>query len=90
MKNAALVHALAEELNRAPAFQLQISGAELLQIVSFLQLALRHPSLDAEQACATLYVRGFIASAREGFGGFPTVQLVIDSNNGHTEVPRPC
>lgn len=92
MTNPQLTAALAEELSRTHDFEMTLSGAQLLQLVSMLQIALRHPSLQDEAECTTLFVRAFIASVREGFGGFPIVQMVIDKNGAGEAVtmPRPC
>lgn len=90
MTTPELTAALAEELSRTPDYHLQLSGAQLLQIMSLLQLALRHPSLEDDADAVTVFVRGFIASVREGFAGFPVVQMVLDSNGMGLAMPRTC
>lgn len=89
MKEPAITAALAEELSRAPDFSLSLSAAQLVQLVSMLQLAMRHPQLEDDADSVTQFVRGFIASVRAGFEGFHVVQMVIDKNGGGMDT-RPC
>lgn len=90
--------ALAEELERMPMCTLKISGADVLQIITMLQLALRHPNFREENAGlaplealnAAEFVRHFIATIRANMAEYPTVQLVIDYNFRELDMPRPC
>ncbi len=91
MSEQAFNDALAEELSRTPNYTMELTGSQALQLVCFLQLALRHPAVEDDAERVTLFVRGFIASVREGFGGFPVIQMLIDKNDPSTvEMPRPC
>lgn len=83
----AMVAALAEELERAPEFVVEVAAPDLLQLVCFLQLALRCPSLEQIPMQATQRVRDFVSSSRRSFEGFPIVQMVIDMNDGKVAEP---
>jgi hypothetical protein len=88
---AELTAALEAELGRMPSVTLCVSAAELLQMVTLLQLAIRHPGIEASQgsALAAQFARRFIASIRDGLSEFPAVQQVI-ALNGAVGNDRPC
>lgn len=87
-----LIKAIGAEMERMRTYKVELQGSDLVQIVSFLQIALRHPTFHEEgphqQPAHT--VRRFVAFVRTMFEGFPAVQQLIDLN-GNTDQPSgPC
>lgn len=96
MTMQSLEESVGRELERCPPFTLELSAAQLMELVSLLQLALRHPAMVRhEHQGTTLFARGFVQSVREGFAEFPLLQMVIDRGSapdpfGGMDASRPC
>lgn len=76
------IQALAAEVSAAPDRRLDLTAAQLLQLISVLQVGLRHPTIREDGAATVEFCERFIAVVRDGFDGFPTIQMAIDGGSG--------